>query len=285
MTTIQLKLPITASITDNYYVGWWVKITSGFSTNQVRKVIGYVGTTRVLTIDSIWTNQNPSLGDTIQVYNRPYVGLFWNEIIDTFQLGTSTSDPGSGNVLLTDFASLSLSNLTIHDTINSSNSSVGVLIAKGGISVGCSTDATSLTRGGALTVAGGTSIAKSLYVGNRMYIGGVDVTPNTYDQFSSMAFTAANNITSQNIPSISYSENSVWGFDVYLSARLIATTNLFANYHIRAVNKGTSWEIISNYVGDSILSFNITNNGQLQYSTTNFTGFSSLIFKYKVFTN
>jgi hypothetical protein len=285
MTTTQLKLPTTASTTDNYYVGWWIKITSGFSTNQVRKVTGYVGSTRVVTIDSIWTSQNPSLGDTIQIYNRPYVGLFWNETIDTFELGTSTSDPGTGNVTLTEFASLTLSNLTINDTINSINSSVGVLIAKGGISIGCSTEATSLTRGGALTVAGGTSIEKSLYVGSRMYIGGVDVTPNTYDQFSSIEFTAANNVTSQNIPSINYTGSSVWGFDVYLSARLIASTNLYANYHIRAVNKGSTWEIVSNYVGDSILEFNITANGQLQYSTTDFTGFSNLVFKYKVFTN
>jgi hypothetical protein len=285
MTTTQLKLSTTASTTDNYYVGWWIKITSGFSTNQVRKVTGYIGSTRVVTIDSIWTSQNPSLGDTIQIYNRPYVGLFWNETIDTFELGTSTSDPGSGNVTLTEFASLTLSNLTINDTSNSTNSSVGVLIAKGGISIGCSTEATSLTSGGGLTVAGGTSIEKSLYVGSRMYIGGVDVTPNTYDQFSSITFTAANNVTSQNIPSINYTGSSVWGFDVYLSARLIASTNLYANYHIRAVNKGSTWEIVSNYVGDSILEFNITANGQLQYSTTDFTGFSSIVFKYKVFTN
>lgn len=285
MTTTQLKLPITASSIDNYYTGWWIKVTSGFSVNQVRKVTGYVGLTRILTIETIWNTQNPSLGDTIQIYNRPYVGLFWNELIDTFQLGTTTNDPGTGTVTLTEFASLSLSNLTIQDTITSTSSSMGALISKGGISIGCSAEATSLTTGGALTVDGGSSIRKSLYVGNRMYIGGVDITPNTYDQFSTITFTAANNVTSQNIPSISYSGNSVWGFDVYLSVRLTATTNLYSNYHIRAVNLGTSWELISNYVGDSILSFNITNNGQLQYSTPNFSGFTSLIFKYKVFTN
>lgn len=285
MTTTQLKLPTTASVIDDYYVGWWIRVTSGFSVNQVRKVVGYVGSTRVLTVETTWSTQNPSLGDTVQIYNRPYVGLFWNETVDTFDLGTSTNDPGSGNVVLTEFASLRLSNLTIQDTISSSSSSIGVLVSNGGVSVGCSTEATSLTRGGGLTVAGGASVGKSLYVGNRMYVGGVDITPNTYDQFSTMTFTAANNVTSQNIPTISYSGDSVWGFDVYLAARLTATPNLFANYHIRAVNRSGSWELITNYVGDSILSFNITNDGQLQYSTPNFTGFSSLIFKYKVLTN
>ena len=287
MATTQLKLPTIASNLDDYYIGWWIKITSGFSANQVRKVIGYIGSTRILTIDNStpWTNQNPSLGDNIQLYNRPYIGLFWNETIDTFELGSSVSDPGRGNVKLSGFASLSLSNLTIYDTISSTNSSIGALIAKGGISIECSNESTSLTRGGSLTVAGGSSIAKSLYVGNKMYIGGVDITPNVHDILSSTTFTAANNVTFQNIPNIEYSDNTVWGFDVYLAARLTATTNLYANYHIKGVNKGNSWEIISNYVGDSILSFNITSNGQLQYSTTNFTGFSNLILKYKVFTN
>ena len=284
MTTTQLKLPTTASTIDDYYLGWWIKVTSGFSINQVRKVTGYIGSTRVLTLETAWTNQLPGLGDTVQIYNRPYVGLLWNETVDTFELGTSTNDPGTGNVTLTEFASLSLSNLTIQDTISSTSSSIGVLMAKGGVSIGCSTEATSLTRGGGLTVAGGASVGKSLYVGNRMYIGGVDVTPNQYDQFSTMTFTAANNVTSANIPTINYA-NNVWGFDIYLAARLTATTNLYSNYHIRAVNKNGSWELVSNYVGDSILEFNITNDGQLQYTTPNYSGFSSLIFKYKVLTN
>ena len=284
MTTTQLKLPTSASSIDNYYVGWWIKITSGFSVNQVRKVTGYIGSSRTLTIETIWNSQNPTLGDTVQLYNRPYVGLFWNETIDTFQLGTTIND-SVGSVTLTEYASLYLSNLTIQDTIPSTNSSTGALISKGGISIPCSIDSTSVTNGGALTIAGGSSIAKSLYVGNKMYVNGVDITPNIYDQFATMTFTAANNVTSQSIPSINYSGSSVWGFDVYLAARLTATTNLYANYHIKAVNKQTSWELITNYVGDSILSFNITNDGQLQYSTQNFSGFSSLIFKYKVFTN
>lgn len=285
MTTTQLKLPVSSSNIDNIYKGWWIKITSGFSVNQVRKVTGYVGSTRVLTVENSWTNQNPSFGDTIQLYNKPYVGLLWNENIDTFELGTSTSDPGTGTVSLTEFASLGLSSILVHDTINSTSSSVGSIVSEGGISIKCSTEATSLTRGGGLTVAGGSSIAKSLYVGNRVYIGGVDITPNIHDQFSTITFTAANNVTSQNIPTIYYNDDSVWGFDLYLSARLIATNNLYGNYHVRAINKGTSWEIVSNYVGDSILSFNITNDGQLQYSTPNFTGFSNLTFKYKVLTN
>ena len=50
MTNIQLKLSTLANPTDNYYIGWWIKITSGFSNNQVRKITGYIGSTRTATI-------------------------------------------------------------------------------------------------------------------------------------------------------------------------------------------------------------------------------------------
>lgn len=285
MTNVQVKLSTLASSVDDYYVGWWIKITSGFSNNQVRKITGYIGSTRVATIDSIWTTQNPSIGDSVNIYNRPYTGLIWNETIDGFDLGTTTNDPGSGNIFLTEYASLNLSNITLHNTINSTNSSVGALVVSGGISIQTTEDAVSLTRGNGLTIAGGASIAKSLYVGTKMYINNVDVTPNIHDVFGSNVFSASNNTTLGNIPSISYDDNTVWGFDIYLSARLIATTNMYSNYHIRAVNKGVTWEIVTSYVGDSIVTFNITNDGQLQYTTPNFTGFTSLTFKYKVLTN
>ena len=103
-----------------------------------------------------------------------------------------------------------------------------------------------------------------------------------------MTVIASNNVTCENIPDVKYNDDTVWGFDVYLAARLTATTNLYANYHIKGINRGDCWVIYTSCIGDTnqdcILSFNITDDGQLQYSTTNFTGFSSLIFKYKVIT-
>jgi hypothetical protein len=284
MTNLEIKLSTLADSTDDYYIGWWIKITSGFSNNQVRKIIGYTGSTRIATIDAIWTTQNPSIGDSVNIYNKPYVGLIWNEIRDRFDLGASVSDPGNSNVTLTEYVSLHASNITLYNTINSNSSSVGSLILAGGMSIQTTEDATSLTSGNALTISGGASIAKSLYVGTKMYIAGVDVTPNTYDIFGSVIYNASNNVVSENINTLLF-PNSVFGFDIYLSARLIATNNLYSNYHIRGVNKGLTWEIITSYVGDSIATFNITNDGQLQYTTPNFTGFTNLTFKYKVFTN
>jgi len=284
MTFTQIKLSTLANSTDNYYTGWWVKISSGFSNNQVRKITGYIGLTRIATVDSVWTTQNPSIGDSVNIYNKPYIGLIWNETSDLFELGSSVSDPGSSNVILTDYASLNLSKMHLYNTLNSSSTSTGTLIVAGGISIQTTEDASSLTSGNGLTIAGGASINKSLYVGTNMYIGGVNITPNTYDIFGSRTFAASNNMTMANIPDLNLNDNTVWGFDLYLSVRLIATTNLYSNYHVRAVNKITSWEIVTDYIGDSTVTFNISNDGQLQYSTSNFPGFSSLIFKYKLFT-
>ena len=80
--------------------------------------------------------------------------------------------------------------------------------------------------------------------------------------------------------------SEVWGVDIYLTAKITATSNLSVNFHIRAVNRGTSWEIVKTYVGDDTgIEFNMTNSGQLQYTTANYTGFSSIQFKYRAITN
>jgi hypothetical protein len=68
----------------------------------------------------------------------------------------------SGNIVITNS---SLSNVYITSGDSSINSSTGSFISNAGISINCSTNATSVTRGGALTIAGGASIYKDLYVG------------------------------------------------------------------------------------------------------------------------
>jgi hypothetical protein len=60
----------------------------------------------------------------------------------------------------------------IYCTENSSNSSTGALIINGGVSIGCSANATSITNGGSLTVAGGGSVTKDLYIGGNVYVDG-----------------------------------------------------------------------------------------------------------------
>lgn len=288
MTNVQIKLNSSASAVNDYYKNWWIKITSGFSNNQVRKITSYVGSTRVATISSSWTTQNPSIGDNVLLYNKPYVGLVYNEIRDRFEFGGTVEDPGQTNVTFTDNIPIYFSGATSVSTQPSINSTTGALVISGGISISNTTDAINNTYGGTLTTLGGASIGKKLYVGQNLFVNNINITPNSGDIYSSISFTATNNQSSfANITGLVFS-SSVWGFDIYLASQLTTSnnSNLYCNFHIRGVNKRLSWEIIKSYVGDDTgIEFNITSSGQLQYTTPNYSNFTQLIFKARAFVN
>jgi len=59
----------------------------------------------------------------------------------------------------------------LYSTSNSTNGSTGaVVLYNGGLSINCTTNASSITRGGAITIMGGASIFKSLLVGGNIGI-------------------------------------------------------------------------------------------------------------------
>jgi hypothetical protein len=285
MTATQIKLSTTANSNDGYYNGWWIKITSGFSVGQVRKIEDYNGLTRVAVVSSEWSEQNPAIGDSASLYNKPYVGIIYNETRDRFEFGASTGDPGQTSIRITDNIPIYFSSATSVSTSPASNSTTGGIITTGGIGVSCTEDASSTTSGGALTVAGGASIEKTLYAGQDMYINGIKVTPNLGDIPSTAVFNASNGVTlPEDVTGLRF-DSSVWGFDLYISIRILADTNMYSNYHIRGVNQNGSWKIISSYIGDQSVNFTITTSGQVQYTTPNYSNFTSAIFKYKTVTN
>ncbi len=286
ITSTQVKLSASASSVDDYYNGWWVKVASGFSNNQVRKITGYIGITKIATLSSAWTVQNPAVGDSLYLYNKPYVGLIYNEINDRFEFGATASDPGNANVTFTERLPLHVSTISCLSTQHSSNSTTGAIISSGGLTITNTTDAQSLSSGGSITTFGGVSIDKKLYVGTQLHVSGVNMTPNTQDIFASISFNASNNqLSPASITGLVFN-STIWGFDVYLASRLTATTNLYTNFHIRGVNKNGTWEIVRTYVGDDTgIEFYITNAGQLEYTSLNYTGFSSLVFKARAFVN
>ena len=285
MNNNQIKFSTLTSSIDDYYKGWWIKITSGFSTNQVRQITSYSGASRVASVSSSWLNQNPALNDTISLYNKGYVGLVYSEINNYFQFGATTQDPGQTTVNFTDLMPISFSSALSNSTQNSTNSTTGGIVSTGGIGISCTTDASNITNGGALTVAGGASIAKTLYA-NILNVNGVNMTPSSGDILSSTSMTGAQNIiTPANLTGLTFGSGT-WGFDIYLSAQIIATTSLYSNYWLRGVNKGGSWELVTNYVGDDLqIAFSITNLGQVQYTSSSYPGFVSLIFRFKAITN
>jgi hypothetical protein len=286
MTSSQIKLTAEASSINEYYTGWWFKISSGFSNNQVRKIIAYDGDTKIATLSSNWLNQNPSIGDVVNLYNKPYVGVIYNETNDRFEFGSSIQDANQSSVLFTDHIPVCFSKATSVSTEVSNSVSSGSVMVAGGISISNTANASSITRGGTFTTLGGASIGKNLYVGNNLYVNGANMTANPHDMFSTLTFNGANNVSiPSNITGMIFN-NSVWGFDCYLSVRIEASTNLFVNFHIRGVNKNSSWEIIKTYVGDDTgIQFNITDFGQIQYTTPNYTSFTSIVFKWRALVN
>lgn len=286
MSSTQVKLSGSASGVNGFYVGQWIKVTSGFSVNQVRKITGYDGSTKVITVSSAWTTQNPAFGDTVFIYNKPFVGMVYNEIADRFEFGATVGDPGQNNVTFTERIPIAFSVATGVGSVPASNGSTGSVILSGGICISNTTDASSVTNGGTLLTLGGASIGKTLIVGSGLTVAGVSLTPNAGDKITSVTFTGSNNVTlSTDIAGLTF-DAGVWGFDVYLAARLVASTNSYVNFHLRGVNKGSLWELIKGYVGDdSGINFSITSGGQVQYTCGNYPGFVSLTFKWRAFTN
>lgn len=281
MAITQVKFSSAASSSDDYYTGWYIKVSSGFSSNQVRKITGYVGSSKIATVTA-WDTQGPAISDTVNLYYKPFVGLFYNELDDVFQLSACIQDPGFTNVSTTQYMGLKTRNIEITGTAASVNSSTGTLVLLGGVGINNTTDATSATNGGSLTVGGGTSIAKNLIVGGTFTVNGVQIAKG----LATVVFVGANNQATPVDVTGALMSSSLYGVEIFLSIRVVATSSVYTNFHLRLVNRDTSWELNSSYVGDdSGIMFSITAGGQIQYTSPNFTGFTSLTMRYSVVEN
>jgi hypothetical protein len=100
-----LVLAPFTSVTNNYYVGWWIEITSGSGINQVRRIKSYVGSTHTATIYQTADNTTtpvvfsdgldlvtaPASGDTYQLYSDVYITSFYDETTYLWEFYTSAS--------------------------------------------------------------------------------------------------------------------------------------------------------------------------------------------------
>jgi hypothetical protein len=167
----QIKFSNLANSTDDYYVGWWIKIVSGSNTNQVRKVISYNGAQRIAVLDAPFTTQNPNNGATVNFFNNSYVVSYYDETNDTFAFGYTHSKPENGIVDNNGNANLRIKSLYSTDTTVSTNASSGSVYLLGGISISNTNDAHSSSYGGTITTDGGIGIRKDLRVGNNIGLG------------------------------------------------------------------------------------------------------------------
>jgi hypothetical protein len=263
-----IALPSSASSIDNYYNKYWIKVLSGFSNSQVRSITSYNGTTKIATLSSPFTSQNPNSGDIIHLYYKSFVGLIYDEIHDNFALGSLVINPGDAPVEFTSYSSLKLQDATILGNINMN-----------------STENSTSNTTGSLLVSGGASIQKNLYIGSQLVVNNINITPSTGDIIKPIIYNAFNNTVGGTITGLSFGSNTL-GVDIYLHATLVTSSNLYGFYHIRLLNKSTTWESGFSVLGtdDLLLNFYIDNSGNVLYTTPNYSGFVSLTFKYKAIT-
>lgn len=149
MTSTQVTLT-GGSGTDNYYNGMWLKVTSGSSINQVRKVTGYVGSSRVATIASAWTTQNPGATDSINIYS-PWVGIVYDESADEFAVAHLAGAAGLDADL--DRVALRTGGLAVDDTlvVTGASTFTGATAHNGGLTATSGSFSTTLDVSGAST--------------------------------------------------------------------------------------------------------------------------------------
>jgi len=133
-----------ASDVNNYYAGWWVKISGGTGQNQVRRIRSYIGNTRIATIYStddqtgILNNPTPTEGmnfSTIpdstslyELYECHFVMMIWDESHDEFSFVCSNQNP-SDNTSIAHYSDVHANDITGNAlTINSINGSVADII-------------------------------------------------------------------------------------------------------------------------------------------------------------
>lgn len=97
------------------------------------------------------------------------------------------------------------------------------------------------------------------------------------------SFSAANNqVAAANVTGFAFANGTVRSFRALVSVAIDATSDLFEQFTIDGIQKSASWEISVVSVGDnSGITFSITSAGQIQYTSSNVTGFVSNTIKFR----
>lgn len=97
------------------------------------------------------------------------------------------------------------------------------------------------------------------------------------------AFTNATNVaTNEDITGLVFSNAAVRSFEALISVVIDATADLFATYKLYGIQRGSDWQMTSEYVGDITgVVFNITTSGQVQYSKPSTAGHTLTSIKFR----
>ncbi len=100
------------------------------------------------------------------------------------------------------------------------------------------------------------------------------------------SFSTANNQSSPaNVTGFAFANAEVRSFKALASVEIDADDDLFEVFDIQAIQKGSSWDLAAVSTGDnSGIIFSITAGGQVQYTSTNVSGFASGLIKFRAIT-
>ena len=97
------------------------------------------------------------------------------------------------------------------------------------------------------------------------------------------SFSAANNQSSAaNVTGLAFANGTVRSFEALVSVSVDATSDLFESFKLYGIQRGSDWMMSQSSVGDiSGFTFSITSGGQVQYTSGNYSGFSSATVKFR----
>ena len=112
-----------------------------------------------------------------------------------------------------------------------------------------------------------------LATGGSILFNTVDVSPSLGD-IARERYAQINNNQTDAIPVTGFTFNSsVRAFDAIVSVVILSSSgNRYAYYNLKGIKKASNWVVNSSYVGDVTgVTFSITNEGHVQYTSTNVT--------------
>ena len=149
--------------------------------------------------------------------------------------------------------------------------------------LGSTTNATNLSSG-AMVVSGGISVAKNIQVGEELYVNNIKFTPSPGDIFSEVSFSANNNqISSTDVVGFAFDNNIVRYFHAFVSVHIETLSGTIdSGYELKGLQTNNKWLINSTFMGEqSNIIFSITNNGQIQYTSSNIDNWISTTMKFR----
>jgi hypothetical protein len=139
------------------------------------------------------------------------------------------------------------------------------------------TDAIGLGTGGNLTLYGGASVGKSLFVGNNLDVGNslvvnnVNITPSTGDINENIFYANNNQVIPVNIPNFKFDTTIVKSFIAQISITVRLTTgDMDSLVVLKGISTNSGWKLMLEFIGDNTgIGFYCNSAGNIQYTSLN----------------